>query len=79
MVMRVLATARLLWADGGAVPIAALPSVIPASAAALATAVEYLCGEAIAERCEDHAALRLTDHAAGELFAATGERASSPC
>jgi hypothetical protein len=66
MVMRVLATARLLWARGGAVPIAALSALVPADGAALAFAVDRLCDEGIAEHAPD-ATVRLTERAAFEL------------
>lgn len=63
MIMRVLATARVLWARSSAVPMDALCALVPVAAADVALAVDRLCDEGIAERVAD-GTIRLTELAA---------------
>ena len=73
MIMRVLATARVLWARSSAVPMDALYVLVPAGAAAVTLAVDRLCDEGFAELLAD-GTIRLTDRAARECCP-TGEPA----
>jgi hypothetical protein len=63
--MRLLTAARLLWSNGGALPLDALPGLVPASNPAIARAVGRLCALGIAEVSGD--TVRLTERGAREL------------
>ena len=65
MIMRVLATARVLWARNSAVPVDALNALVPVGVADVTLAVDRLCDEGIAERLAD-GTIRLTERAARE-------------
>jgi hypothetical protein len=68
MVMRILVMSRLLWQDGGALPLDRLETLIDVPGDQLATALERLCDEGIAQICLESGTLRLTDGAAVELL-----------
>ena len=78
VVMRALATARLLWARDGGLPIDLLPALVQAPAEAIASTIDGLCEEGLAEISELNATVRLTDRAMrdlcdrSELFASRG-------
>lgn len=65
MIMRVLATARVLWARSSAVPMDALYVLVPVDAATVTLAVDRLCDEGFAEVLAN-GTIRLTDRAARE-------------
>lgn len=67
VVMRALIRARLLWADGGALPFDALPALVAAPPGPIAVAIEGLCEEGVAETSTGERTVRLTDRAAREL------------
>jgi hypothetical protein len=67
VVMRALATARLLWARDGALPIEMLPALVEAPAEAIALTIDGLCDEGLAEVSELDATVRLTDRAMRDL------------
>ena len=67
LVMRALANARLLWVRDGALPLDALPALIPVSAAAIARAIDRLGEEGIVEVSHPAATVRLTERAAREI------------
>lgn len=71
MVMRVLATARVLWARRSALPIDALYGLLPVGAADIAVAIDRLCDEGIAERLPG-GTIRLTERAARECCVGGG-------
>lgn len=70
MIMRVLATARVLWARHSAVPMDSLYALLPVDAADVALAVDRLCDEGIAERLAN-GTVRLTEPAVRECCAAS--------
>jgi len=67
IVMRALATARLLWARDGALPIDMLPALVEAPAEAIAMTIDGLCDEGLAEVSVHDATVRLTDRALRDL------------
>jgi len=74
MIMRVLATARVLWGRSCALPLDALHALVPVDVEAVAVAVDRLCEESIAELLTD-GRIRLTDRAARECCT-TGDTAT---
>lgn len=69
IVMRTLATARLLWARSGAVPLATLSELVQAPAEAVAVTVDRLCDEGITEVSESDATVRLTERGMRDMCA----------
>ena len=69
IVMRALATARLLWARGGALPLATLSDLVQAPAEAVAVTVDRLCDEGMAELSASDATVRLTERGMREMCA----------
>lgn len=65
IVLRSLAAVRLLWSNGGALPLDALPGLVPASDPAIGLAVERLCALGIAEVSGE--TVRLTERGAREI------------
>jgi hypothetical protein len=65
IVMRSLAAARVLWGNGGALPLDALPGLVPASARVIAPTVARLCALGIAE--VSGGTVRLTERGAHEI------------
>ena len=73
-IMRVLATAQVLWGRNSAVPLDSLYVLVPVGVADVTLAVDRLCDEGIAE-CLADGTIRLTERAARECCppdAATG-------
>ena len=72
IVMRALASARLLWARGGALPLDALASLVVAEPHEIAMAVNLLCDEGMAEVANSDGTVRLTERAAREIASQRG-------
>jgi len=72
IVMRALASARLLWARGGALPLDALASLVVAEPDDIAVAVALLCDEGMAEVANNDGTVRLTEHAVQEMASQHG-------
>jgi hypothetical protein len=70
IVMKCLAAARLLWSNGGALPLDVLPGLVPASGPAIALAVQRLRAEGIVEVSGNN--VRLSEHGAREICARGG-------
>lgn len=76
IVMRALASARLLWARGGALPLDALASLVVAEPHDIAVAVALLCDEGMAEVANNDGTVRLTERAACEI---AGQHVTTTC
>ena len=65
--MRALAAARVLWARGGAIPLATLSDLVQAPAESVAATVDRLCDEGVTEFSASDATVRLTEGAMREM------------